>query len=56
MNKIACQFPEYIFNTTFRKPQVIQERTEELKKRAEERKKIPTVPEDQDINAFGNTI
>lgn len=32
---------------------VIQERREELKKRAEERKKVPTVPEDQDINAFG---
>lgn len=32
---------------------VIQERTEELKKRAEQKKKFPTVPEDQDMNAFG---
>jgi len=45
-----------IFNITFRKPQVIQERREELKKRAEERKKVLKVPEDQDINAFGNMI
>jgi hypothetical protein len=56
MNKIACPFPEYVFNIAFRTPQVIQERTEELKKRAEERKKIPTAPEDQDIKAFGNKI
>jgi hypothetical protein len=40
---------------TFRKPQVIQERREELKKRAEKRKEVPTIPEDQDTDAFGNT-
>jgi hypothetical protein len=40
----------------FQKPQVIQERTEELKKRTEQKKKSPTVPEDGDVNAFGNTI
>jgi len=45
-----------MFNITFRKPQVIQERREELKKRAEERKKVPTVPENQDINAFGKKM
>ena len=44
-----------MFHMTFRKPQVIQERREELKKRAEERKKMATVPEDRDISAFGNT-
>jgi hypothetical protein len=35
---------------------VIQERKEELKKRAEERKKVPRATEDQDINAYGNDI
>lgn len=38
------------------KSQVIQERTEELKKQEEQKKKNPSVPEHEDTNEFGNTL